>query len=189
MPRPKLHSDAAILDTAMGVLLRKGPSAFTLSDVAEAMGMSRAALIQRFTDKSTLHLRVMERMTQGVRDYFASAGSGKGLEPLWAMLKDLIAGMGSGAGTEGYLLLLWGDVQAPELRALAAERNELVLQAIQDRLPPGTAAPAETAALVQCVIQGACMQWLVTPQGDLSAFMTERTRQVLSLLFPDHAFA
>ena len=36
------------------------------------------------------------------------------------------AGMGDGAGTEGYLLLLWGDVQEPSLRALAAERNRLV---------------------------------------------------------------
>ena len=56
MPRPKLHSDEFILDTALGILLQKGPSAFTLSDVAEAVGISRAALIQRFKDKATLHL-------------------------------------------------------------------------------------------------------------------------------------
>ena len=56
MPRPKLHSDEFILDTALGILLQKGPSAFTLSDVVEAVGISRAALIQRFKDKATLHL-------------------------------------------------------------------------------------------------------------------------------------
>ena len=99
MPRPKLHSDEFILDTALGILLQKGPSAFTLSDVAEAVGISRAALIQRFKDKATLHLKVMERNTQEVRDYFAGASPEKGLDPLWAMLKDLIAGMGDGAGT------------------------------------------------------------------------------------------
>lgn len=106
MPRPKLHSDEFILDTALGILLQKGPSAFTLSDVAEAVGISRAALIQRFKDKATLHLKVMERNTQEVRDYFAGASPEKGLDPLWAMLKDLIAGMGDGAGTEGYLSIV-----------------------------------------------------------------------------------
>lgn len=188
MARPKLHSDEFILNTALRVILQKGPSAFTLSDVAEAVGISRAALIQRFKDKATLHRKVMERNTQEVRDYFANASPEKGLDPLWAMLKDLIAGMGSGEGTEGYLLLLWGDVQVSSLRALAAERNRLVLQAIEARLP-ATPRPSDHAAgLIQAVIQGACMQWLVEPEGELAAFMIERTRMLLVILYPDHVF-
>ena len=188
MPRPKLHSDEFILDTALGILLQKGPSAFTLSDVAEAVGISRAALIQRFKDKATLHRKVMERTTQEVRDYFAGASPEKGLDPLWAMLKDLIAGMGAGVGTEGYLLLLWGDIQEPSLRALAAERNRLVLKAIEARLPTGPRPPEHTAGLIQTVIQGSCMQWLVEPEGELAAFMTKRTHMLLSVLYPDHVF-
>ena len=189
MPRPKLHSDEFVLDAALSVLLRKGPSAFTLSDVAEAVGLSRAALIQRFTDKATLHRKVMERITQEVRDYFAGADATKGLDPLWLMLKDLIAGMGSGAGTEGYLLLLWGDVQEPSLRALAAERNRLVLEAIEARLPAAPHPPGSTAGLIQAVIQGACMQWLAEPKGELAAFMTRQTRVLLTALYPRHAFS
>lgn len=188
MPRPKLHTDEFILDTALSVLLRKGPSAFTLSDVAAAVGISRAALIQRFKDKATLHRKVMERNTQEVRDYFADADFETGLEALWLMLKDLIAGMGSGPGTEGYLLLLWGDVQEPSLRALAAERNRLVLRAIETRLPETPHDRHETAVLIQSVIQGACMQWLVEPKGELASFMTERTRGILTLLYPGHDF-
>src|SRR5690606_11546328 len=98
MPRPKLHSDETILAAAQKVLLTRGPSNFTLSDVAREVGISRAALIQRFTDKATLHLRVMERATREVRDYFAAAPEATGLTPLWAMLKDLIEGMGAGEG-------------------------------------------------------------------------------------------
>lgn len=139
-------------------------------------------------DKATLHLKVMERNTQEVRDYFAGASPEKGLDPLWAMLKDLIAGMGDGAGTEGYLLLLWGDVQEPSLRALAAERNRLVLKAIEARLPAGPRQPEHTAGLIQTVIQGSCMQWLVEPEGELAAFMTKRTHMLLSVLYPDHVF-
>ncbi|WP_374801737.1 TetR/AcrR family transcriptional regulator [Paracoccus sp. p3-h83] len=188
MARPKLHSDEVVLDTALSVLLQKGPAAFTLSDVAAAVGISRAALIQRFKDKATLHRKIMERNTQEVRDYFANANAAKGLEALWVMLKELIAGMGSGAGMEGYLLLIWGDVQEPSLRELAAERNNLVLKAIEERLPAEPHAREEAAGLIQTVIQGACMQWLVAPEGELASFMTERTRRMLSILYPGNMF-
>lgn len=188
MPRPKLHSDDEILETAQAVLLRKGPSDFTLSDVAVAVGLSRAALIQRFGDKATLHALVMERMTQEVRDYFAQAPSERGLEPLWFMLKDLIAGMGTGEGSEAYLLLLWGDVRDPALRVLANERNELVRGAIEVRLPAGPHEPFKTSLLIQAVIQGSCMQWMVARDGDLASFMTQSTANVLSVLYPDQEF-
>ncbi|MEX4008773.1 TetR/AcrR family transcriptional regulator [Neoaquamicrobium sediminum] len=188
MPRPKLHSDDEILETAQAVLLRKGPSDFTLSDVAVAVGLSRAALIQRFGDKATLHALVMERMTQEVRDYFAQAPSERGLEPLWVMLKDLIAGMGTGEGSEAYLLLLWGDVRDPALRVFANERNELVRGAIEVRLPAGPHEPFKTSLLIQAVIQGSCMQWMVARDGDLASFMTQSTANVLSVLYPDQEF-
>ena len=188
MPRPKLHSDDSILQTALSVLLRSGPADFTLSDVAAAVGISRAALIQRFKNKSTLHQKVMERMTQDVRDYFLDADFQKGLDPLWLMLKELIAGMGSGSGMENYLRLLWADIQTPSLRTLAAERNRLVRAANQSRLPEEPHAPEPTARLIQAVIQGAYTQWLVESEGELALFMTEQTRRVLSLLYPEHAF-
>ena len=188
MPRPKLHSDDEILETAQAVLLRKGPSDFTLSDVAVAVGLSRAALIQRFGDKATLHALVMERMTQEVRDYFAQAPSERGLEPLWFMLKDLIAGMGTGEGSEAYLLLLWGDVRDPALRVLANERNELVRGAIEVRLPAGPHEPFKTSLLIQAVVQGSCMQWMVARDGNLASFMTQSTANVLSVLYPDQEF-
>ncbi|MBK4217760.1 TetR/AcrR family transcriptional regulator [Paracoccus caeni] len=188
MPRPKLHSDETILDAALAVLLAKGPSAFTLSDVADAVGISRAALIQRFKDKANLHRQVMERLTQQTRDYFDKADPATGLEPLWSMLKDLIGGMGDGPGTEGYLLLLWADVHEPELRALAIERNDLVLQAIRQRLPDQPQPPQPTALLIQSVIQGACMQWLVEPRGSLTDFMIQRTAHVLKILYPEQDF-
>ncbi|WP_309085537.1 TetR/AcrR family transcriptional regulator [Chelativorans sp.] len=189
VPRPKLHSDDQILQAAQTVLLNKGPAEFTLSDVANAVGISRAALIQRFKDKANLHHRVMEQMTQEVRDYFATAPTERGLAPLWEMLKDLIAGMGPGRGSEVHLLLLWGDCTNPQLRALAGERNELVRAAIEFRLPAEPHDPRPTSALIQAVIQGAFMQWMVAREGELAAFMAVRTRQILTTLYPGHPFA
>ncbi|WP_332719708.1 TetR/AcrR family transcriptional regulator [Pelagibacterium mangrovi] len=188
MPRPKLHSDETILAAAEQVLLTRGPSNFTLSDVANAVGISRAALIQRFTDKATLHLKVMERSTQEVRDYFAAAPKDTGLAPLWALLKDLIEGMGAGDGFAGYLLLEWSDVVDDRLNALARERSRMVSDAILDRLPAAPHDPRTAAGLVQSVIQGATMQWLIDKQGPLNTFVIDRTRNLLQILYPDHAF-
>lgn len=188
MPRPKLHSDETILAAAQKVLLTRGPSDFTLSDVAAEVGISRAALIQRFTDKRTLHLRVMERSTQEVRDYFEAVPEQGGLAPLWAMLTDLIGGMGAGEGFAGYLLLEWSDVVDDDLNALARERNRLVFNAVRDRLPDVPHDPDIAAGLVQSVIQGAAMQWLIAKQGRLDRFVTSRTRQALQVLYPDHQF-
>ncbi len=64
MPRPKLKSDDEVLEAATVVLKRCGPIEFTLSGVAKEVGLSRAALIQRFTNRDTLLVRMMER---GVR--------------------------------------------------------------------------------------------------------------------------
>lgn len=183
MPRPKLVSDDQVLDATHAAMLRLGPERFTLSDVAEAVGLSRAALIQRFTDKRTLHLKAMQRSTQEVHDYFAAAPRDRGLIPLWAMLRDLIGGMGSGEGFAGYLLLAWGDVNDQALNGLARERNQLVRTAIFERLPE-TADRAESAALIQMVIQGACMLWLVEPEGTLAAYTEAETRKVVERLYP-----
>ena len=188
MARPKLHSDDTILAAAQKVLLVKGPSNFTLSDVAREVGISRAALIQRFTDKATLHLKVMERSTQEVRDYLAEVPQETGLDPLWALLKDLIDGMGAGEGFAGYLLLEWSDVVDERLNALARERNALVRAAIRDRLPDVPRDPDNAASLIQSAIQGATMQWLIDKQGALNIFVIDHTRRMLEILYPDHPF-
>lgn len=188
IPRPKLHSDAEILEAARTVLVRQGPTAFTLSDVAQAVGISRAALIQRFKDKTTLHRKVMELMTQEVRDYFAATPVEPGLQPLWAFLKTMVAGMDREVGSAAFLQLFLGDLSAPDLQALAQERNALVRQAIEQRLPPGTAEAPLTAGLIQSVIQGAYMRWMVGREGHLTDFMTAEVRRVLVALYPAETF-
>ena len=60
MPRPKLKSDDEVLEAATVVLKRCGPIEFTLSGVAKEVGLSRAALIQRFTNRDTLLVRMLD---------------------------------------------------------------------------------------------------------------------------------
>lgn len=188
MPRPKLHSDVEILQKAKVVLLREGPVDFTLSDVAKAVGMSRAALIQRFQDKATIHRRIMEEMTEEVRAFFAASHAERDLQSLWTFLKDMIEGMDAEVGSEAYLLLFWGDIIDPHLRALALERNELVREAIEQRLPLRPHDPRRTSGMIQSVLQGGYMRWMVSREGDLSAFMRAEVRDILAVLYPDERF-
>jgi len=188
MPRPKLHSDEDVLRTAHSVILRKGPEAFTLTDVANEVGISRAALIQRFKDKASLHLAVMEMATDEVKQYFDVLPPETGLDALWKMLCELIESMGGGETGASYLLLLWGDIQTDVLRRLSADRNSLVRQAIAERLPEQPHPRDETASLIQAVIQGACMQWLVEREGRLADFMLGQVRRAMQVLYPAHDF-
>ena len=83
MPRPKLKSDDEVLEAATAVLKRCGPINFTLSEVANEVGLSRAALIQRFTNRDTLLVRMMERSVGQVRVHLDAmpAGAGPSIRP------------------------------------------------------------------------------------------------------------
>lgn len=187
VPRPKLHSDEAILDATMEVLLRRGPAGFTLNDVAVELGMSRAALIQRFKNKDTLYRRVMERSGAQRRDYLASMPVEVGAQGLWRFLTEIISGMGTGEGLDSYLLLAWQDLRDTTLRRMALERNLMVREAIAVRLPK-MAERNEVAAVLQDVIAGATMQWMVEREPSLTRYVLERVRRVLGLLFPHESF-
>ena len=90
MPRPKLKSDDEVLEAATVVLKRCGPIEFTLSGVAKEVGLSRAALIQRFTNRDTLLVRMMERGVEQVRHYLNAIPIGAGPQGLWEFLQVLV---------------------------------------------------------------------------------------------------
>lgn len=144
MPRPKLKSDDEVLEAATVVLKRCGPIEFTLSGVAKEVGLSRAALIQRFTNRDTLLVRMMERGVEQVRHYLNAIPIGAGPQGLWEFLQVLVRSMNTRNDFSVNYLISWYELQVPELRTLAIQRNRAVVEGIRKRLPPG--APAGTVA-------------------------------------------
>lgn len=123
MPRPKLKSDDEVLEAATVVLKRCGPIEFTLSGVAKEVGLSRAALIQRFTNRDTLLVRMMERGVEQVRHYLNAIPIGAGPQGLWEFLQVLVRSMNTRNDfSVNYLALL---------QRLAAVRGRLSLCADQ----------------------------------------------------------
>lgn len=165
MPRPKLKSDDEVLEAATVVLKRCGPIEFTLSGVAKEVGLSRAALIQRFTNRDTLLVRMMERGVEQVRHYLNAIPIGAGPQGLWEFLQVLVRSMNTRNDFSVNYLISWYELQVPELRTLAIQRNRAVVEGIRKRLPPG--APAAAELLLHSVIAGATMQWAVDPDGEL----------------------
>ncbi|MBU1377995.1 MAG: TetR/AcrR family transcriptional regulator [Alphaproteobacteria bacterium] len=186
MPRPKLHSDDAVLEGASAVLLRTGPIQFTLSDVAQAVGISRAALIQRFQNKTVLLHRLADRDVALTRAYLDSFPPGRSLDDLWRFLSDIVLGMGDGAGFQVRLLIAWSEAVDPVLKRRGAERYRMVQAAIAQRMPEEVSDPAVTAEHLHAVIAGATMQWLVADERPLGAFVLERLAAAIRIAFPDY---
>lgn len=107
MPRPKLKSDDEVLEAATVVLKRCGPIEFTLSGVAKEVGLSRAALIQRFTNRDTLLVRMMERGVEQVRHYLNAIPIGAGPQGLWEFLQVLVRSMNTRNDFSVNYLISW----------------------------------------------------------------------------------
>ena len=184
MPRSKLKSDDEVLEAATVVLKRRGPTEFTLSDVAKEVGLARATLIQRFTSRDVLLVRMMERNVAQVRAHLDRMPSEVGPESAWAFLEALVRGMGTDYEFSVNVLISWYETQVPELRRLAAERNRLVQEAIRKRLPPDM--PASASVLLHGIITGAAMHWVADPQRTLADYILDQLADVMRLLFPHH---
>lgn len=184
MPRPKLKSDDEVLAAATDVLKRCGPISFTLSEVAKEVGLSRAALIQRFTNRDTLLVRMMERGVAQVRVHLDAMPADPGPEGLWDFLQVLVRSMSTRYDFSVNFLISWYELQVPELRKLAIERNRAVVGAIRERLPSGARAGAEL--LLHSVIAGATTQWAAEPHGELADHVLAQIAAALRLMFPGH---
>ncbi len=166
MPRPKLKSDDEVLEAATVVLKRCGPIEFTLSGVAKEVGLSRAALIQRFTNRDTLLVRMMERGVEQVRHYLNAIPIGAGPQGLWEFLQVLVRSMNTRNDFSVNYLIISGTSSG----AGATHACDPAEPRGGGGDPQATApsAPAAAELLLHSVIAGATMQWAVDPDGELA---------------------
>lgn len=189
MPRPKLHTDEAILDATRAVLKRRGPSSLTLNDVAKEVGISRAALIQRFENRDTLLRCALERSVKVTKEFFEKLPVVTGPQGLWIFMQKLCEILGPGDSYEIHLQIAWHEAQDPLLRELAHRRNTYVEAEIQARFPNDLQNESKAASrLLQAMLAGATVQWLLNREGRLDAYVLESLRQTLVLLFPKEIF-
>lgn len=190
MPRPKTVDDNTVLDAALKIMLRPQREAFTLSDVATELGLSRAALIQRFQNRDGLQLRVAERGLQMLEEYLQEAPSHQGVDDVWTFLRTLVNSMGSDDRLPSLLMMLRDDMVDKELNTIAKARNRLIRNAISERLPDASEGQNDMlASLIQATMQGAALQAGVDSPSELKRHILDHIRLQLDLIFPGNGIA
>lgn len=184
MPRPKTVSDEEILAASLEVLAAKGES-FTLNDLAERIGLSRASLIQRFGDRTAIIHRIATHELDMTQIWLGALATDLSCSTLQNFLETIVGSMGEGHGFAARVSMAALEARDPVLRQLARARYQLVQDAIAARLPPGPH-QHEVAAHLHSIIAGASMQWLTTEAHvGLADFVNVRLRWALDYL-PEH---
>lgn len=85
--RPRTFTDQELLDTARALFLEHGPKLST-SRIAEALGVSQAALFKRFSTKQELMIRAL--MPQGAPPWIERISDGPDARPVPEQLLQII---------------------------------------------------------------------------------------------------
>jgi len=181
MGRPFTASDEQILQAAGKVIARRGPDDFTLAEVAEEVGLSRAAIILRFKSthalKVTLLTQMVERFARALEVLPTSPGGNNVLR--------LAAFIGRYAGTREssarFFAGFTSNLRNRELLELERKRGEALREAIS-RVMPRVSIEHESAIIAfRTHLTGTIMAWLSADEVDSRAYMVMRTREWLKL--------
>jgi AcrR family transcriptional regulator len=172
MPRKKTISDEEVLDAAARVMFAKGPTGFTLADVAKTAGIAPATLVQRFGDKHGLVVAAMTRDNQLFEAQIAALPPDRGAEAVIEVFRLLFPDVGEFTGSfADQLLWLRQDMSDPDLNRLARERFTALRAALAARMPSLPVTPDVAARLAEAQWQGALLQWGIAHEGRLSDFV------------------
>ncbi|HLY80367.1 MAG TPA: TetR/AcrR family transcriptional regulator [Caulobacteraceae bacterium] len=183
MARTKTISDEAVLAAAATVMFAKGPSDFTLADVAKAAGIAPATLVQRFGDKHGLVVAAIAQDNRAFERFLAELPRETGAEAVIGVFARMFQGVEADADLfADQLLWLRQDMRDPDLNRLARERFVKLRAAIAERMPPLSISAENAAVLVEAQWQGVLNQWGIFRQGRLSDFVIERLRAWFELV-------
>lgn len=172
MPRRKTLSDEAVLDAALGVMVEKGPTDFTLADIGRAAGLAPATLVQRFGSKQELVVAAFTLDNDRFGEALNAAPKTRGAAAVIALFLILTPAEVDVALFADQLLWLRQDMRDPHMNTLARIRFSRLRAAIAERLPPLAMAPIDAARLIEAQWHGALNQWGLEPEGRLVDYVT-----------------
>lgn len=173
-PRPRLMPDADVLAGVARVIEQLGPSRFTLSDVANEVGLAPATLVQRFGSKRGLLLAVAGQGASGVREEFARlrAASRSPLRAIEAVARCIASMAKTPEALANHLAFLEIDLSDRDFHRLAlahARQFHAEVRALLDEaVRAGELRRCPTARLahaVQSMIGGSLLGWAIHRKG------------------------
>ncbi len=173
-PRPRLASDAEIIEAATRVIARLGPTGFTLAEVGREAGISAATLVQRFGSKRDLMLAVAGRGVEPSESCFAAARrkTSSPLEALTRGMEDMANMAPTPEELSNHLAFLQIDLTDPEFHELAlanavANRTGIV-ELLDEAIMADELVECDTDRLsvaVDAIAGGALINWAIHREG------------------------
>lgn len=190
MGRPRKATDEEILEAALGVMMRLGPTQWTLADVAGEVGLTPGAIVQRFGSKRALQIRLAEEAAGGATGMLEALREAH-LDPLDTLLayaRQVACMAESPAMLAHHLSYLQQDLVDPELRRplkrQALHGRSFIRGLLDEAVEAGTLrAGTDTDALarsVEAAISGSLMTWAIYQEGPAEAWMVSDVDRVLA---------
>ena len=192
MARPQKATDQEIFEAAYRVMQRLGPAQWTLTDIADEVGLTAGALVQRFGSKRALQVQLIEQFADAVPLMYEDLRR-RHASPLAALraYADQVACLAeSPDGLAHHLDYLRLDLTDPDMhvhfrrQADAARRfirATLDAAIAKGELPEGTDVDT-MARRVETTITGSLFTWATYREGTASGWM----RRDLDLTLQQH---
>ncbi len=182
MARTPSVSDEEILEAAQQVILQRGVDAFTLSEVAEMVGLSRAAIILRFTSTQVLKITLLTRM---VEQFVALVDALPKRSPGGNSLLAIAAFLGLHANSRELSASFWpvyhSNMKDPELAALEMKRGRALQAAIARAMPKTRIDHASAVAAFNAHLAGTLLTMVAEEGAEPRQHLVQRTKEWLRL--------
>jgi AcrR family transcriptional regulator len=179
------ESDRALLGAAVRLIAERGYQRTTLAAIGEASGYSRGLVTQRFGSKEGLLLAVLDRLLDSwaLRDVGPRVGDLVGVRALQASLDAYLHVVEAAPDSlrAYHALLREADGPVPSVRVRIADLNRAERAGVEAWIREGQAAgsvradvdPRAVATTFLATIRGTTTQWLLDPEVDVVAALTQ----------------
>lgn len=189
-PRPRTVSDERIFLATAHAITRLGPKRLTLADVANEVGLSAAALVQRFGSKRQLLLAFVRQGAGMVDDQFVAARAthASPLAALVSVATGITHRVRSPDELANLLAFLQIDLSDPDFRRPALEESRHLLAGyealLRDAIAAGELVDCDVrrvAHALQALASGSLLTWAVNRKGHVTPFVG---RDIETFLMP-----
>ncbi len=183
MPRPRTIADEVLLDAALEIIHRSGPSRLSFATLAERVGLAASTLVQRFGTKEALLrgalLRAWDRLDADTTAAIEAAS------PDGAGVIDLLVALSGQYDAHDYaeqLLVLREDLRDSVLRTRGATWIDTLAAAIESRLVDAPGGPDGLGVQVVAQWQGTLTVWSFTRPGRVDVVVRHALEDLLARL-------
>jgi AcrR family transcriptional regulator len=188
--RPRVMSDDAIYTAGLAVLAEVGSERLTLARLASVLGVTPAAVRQRFGSKRGLLVEMSRRRVEQTEHRFAAARAAfssplEALQAAFVAELDQIAEPRQLANAISAYTDNIGDAEmraafATELATMERHIGELLAEATERDEIAGPVTP-ELVSTVLAAVEGTMLIWAIAPRGDIKARIHEAVQVALGL--------